>query len=171
MSSIRDYNPKLVTAAYLGQNLTGFAEGTFINVTPSTDYASRSVGAQGEAAYSISPDRSCTIEMTFLQNSDSNAFLTSLLTAFEEGDGSLPEGSLVIQDGTSNTVPVFRNVKILQRPSKSYSDVQQSRTWSFFAEYYTEVPNNVASANTISAVLSGIAAYEEAQRVLEALGL
>ena len=67
--AIQEYDPRKNSISWLGADITGVADGTYITITPNADLATYTVGAQGDSACSINPDLSATVEITLLQNS------------------------------------------------------------------------------------------------------
>ena len=78
MAGIRTYNAGKVTVIFNGFNITGFADGTFINITQQNDGITTQVGADGELARAVNTDRRCTVTVTLQQTSPANDFLSSM---------------------------------------------------------------------------------------------
>lgn len=69
-----------------GVELVGWAEGDdVIQIERLNDSASHSIGASGEMTVSLSADRSGTFRINLQQSSESNAFLSGLMAAQENG--------------------------------------------------------------------------------------
>lgn len=69
-----------------GIEITGFDEGDDVIILDRiTDSASHKVGTDGEMSVSISADRSGTVTFRLMQTSDSNSFLSGLISAQENG--------------------------------------------------------------------------------------
>jgi len=69
-----------------GIEITGFDEGDDVIILDRiNDSASHKVGTDGEMSVSISADRSGTVTFRLMQTSDSNAFLSGLISAQENG--------------------------------------------------------------------------------------
>ncbi len=69
-----------------GVEIGGFDEGDDVIVLDRiNDSASHKVGADGEMSLSISADRSGTVTFRLMQTSDSNQYLSGLITAQENG--------------------------------------------------------------------------------------
>ncbi len=78
MPGIRTYNAARVVVIYNGFNITGFADGTFINITMQNDGITTQVGADGELARAVNADRRCTVTVTLQQTSPANDFLSTM---------------------------------------------------------------------------------------------
>ncbi len=167
----KQYIPANVSAAFMGEDLTAFADGTMITVTPLSDLVTYVRGSRGEFAYTRSPDRGATITFTLLQNSPSNTFMYALLQAADELGGDMPMGAFVIQDRSSPSLPILSNCVITKRPERSWSSDQTSVTWELVAEIYEEVPQTNETASFLSKAASGLAAYNTFKDFLETLGL
>lgn len=77
------FDPSRVLVGYHGVNLSGFADGTFIDAERDTDSFGKTVGADGEVVWSKSADDSGKIELTLLQGTPSNDFLSAELATDE----------------------------------------------------------------------------------------
>lgn len=79
----KTYNPKKVQLAIGTHLVTGYADGTFIQVDRNSDQFQVVVGADGEAARAASADKSGTVTVTLMQTSASNDFLSTALNTDE----------------------------------------------------------------------------------------
>lgn len=69
-----------------GVEISGFDEGDdVIQLARINDSTSHKIGADGEMSVSISADRSGTVTFRLMQTSDSNSYLSGLITAQENG--------------------------------------------------------------------------------------
>ena len=69
-----------------GVGISGFDEGDdVINLDRINDSASHKIGTDGEMTLSISADRSGTVVFRLMQSSDSNTYLSGLISAQENG--------------------------------------------------------------------------------------
>lgn len=69
-----------------GVEITGFDEGDdVIQLDRINDSAAHNIGTDGEMTVSISADRSGTVTFRLMQTSDSNAYLSGLINAQENG--------------------------------------------------------------------------------------
>ena len=76
--AVRTYSSRRVSIIIGGTPITGFAPDTFINVAPSADNFTKSVGASGEVSRAEMADRTGQVTLTLQQTSPSNDFLTDL---------------------------------------------------------------------------------------------
>ncbi len=69
-----------------GVEITGFDEGDdVINLSRINDSAAHKIGTDGEMTISISADRSGNVVFRLMQTSDSNAYMSALINAQENG--------------------------------------------------------------------------------------
>jgi len=69
-----------------GVEITGFDEGDDVIILDRiNDSTSHAIGTDGEMTISISADRSGTVTFRLMQSSDSNAYLSALINAQENG--------------------------------------------------------------------------------------
>ena len=93
---IKTYNPKEVTIACGPHIVTGYADDSFVTIEPNGEGITKKVGCDGEIIRSISPDNTYKIKIALLQESDSNAFFSTMVAVDREtGDGMFP---LLIKD-------------------------------------------------------------------------
>jgi hypothetical protein len=85
------YDPKKVVITLGGVPISGYADGTFVQIDPNSEAWTRKVGADGEVARALSNDNTATIQITLMQTSLSNAYLRTVMSADRlTGLGMLP---------------------------------------------------------------------------------
>jgi hypothetical protein len=85
------YDAKKVIITFGGVPISGYADGTFVQVDPSAETWTRKVGADGEVSRSLSNDNTHTIQITLGQMSLSNSYLRTAMNADKlTGLGMLP---------------------------------------------------------------------------------
>jgi len=88
---VETYDPKKVIMTLGGVPITGYADGTFVQIDPNGDAFTKKVGADGEVVREKSNDNTHTIQITLLQSSDSNRYLQTVFKADKlTGRGMLP---------------------------------------------------------------------------------
>lgn len=70
-------DPKKVIISFLGNIITGFADGEFITVERDADAFTKYVGADGQVARARNNNKSATVTITLAQGSPSNAVLSA----------------------------------------------------------------------------------------------
>ena len=103
MPGVKTYNPSRVVVVMNGFSISGFADGTFVNITMQNDGITSQVGADGEIARAISTDRRCTVTITLQQTSPANDFLSGMFSMDVLTCGGLL-GPLLIQDLCGETI-------------------------------------------------------------------
>jgi hypothetical protein len=125
----KTYNPKKVQLAIGPHIVTGYADGTFIQVDRNADQFAVVVGADGEAARSASADKSGTVTVTLMQTSASNDFLSLALSTDEQTNlNTMP---LLLKDISGRTL-----VQAAEGWVKKYATIELgkeivSREWVF----------------------------------------
>lgn len=129
MAQVKTYNPKRVIIVYGGVPITGYADGTFISVAPSSDRFSKTVGADGEVARSKSNDNTHEVTITLLSTSLSNSYLSGILTLDKISDaGALP---LQIIDLSGGELFFWPQAWIRTPPTADFSKEISERAWVF----------------------------------------
>lgn len=75
--SVKSYDPGRVSLILFGQRMSGFADGSMIEVSRTTAARSSVAGADGEVCVVESRDDRATVKVTLLQSSVSNAILSA----------------------------------------------------------------------------------------------
>jgi hypothetical protein len=88
---VGSYDPKKVIITLGGVPISGYADGTFVQVDPTSETWIRKIGADGEVVRSLSNDKTHIIQITLLQTSLSNVYLRTAHNADKlTGLGMLP---------------------------------------------------------------------------------
>ncbi len=126
-STVRTYSPNQVIVLVSGAPMTGFADGTFVEITPSNDLSTMQVGADGEVARSISSNKTCTVAITLQQTSPSNDILSGLIEIDSLTGGVLFPISVI--DLRGRTVFLASQCWINKRPTLTFGQEVSDRTW------------------------------------------
>lgn len=146
MASVRTYNPSRVVVIVSGFNIFGYADGTFVNITMPSDGITTSVGADGEVARAINPDRRCTVTITLQQTSPANDFLSNLFNMDVLTCGGRM-GPILIQDLCGETIFSASQAWVVKPADLEYSKEITNRAWQLQTgtpAFYT-VGGNVAN--------------------------
>jgi hypothetical protein len=88
---VMSYDPKKVIVTLGGVPISGYADGTFVQIDPNGETWVKKVGADGEVSRSLSNDNTHTIQLTLGQMSLSNVYLRTVMNADKlTGLGMLP---------------------------------------------------------------------------------
>ena len=134
MAGVKTYDPKKVIVVFGSVNITGFDEGTFVQIETQGDGTTAVVGCDQEVVRSISPQSILKkIVITLLQSSDSNDKLSSI----QDSDNQSGNGvkALSIKDLSGRTLLKSSSAWIVKKPQ-----VQRGRSagggkceWEFLA--------------------------------------
>lgn len=137
--TLTDYSPKRTASNWGGYDLSGWAEGTFINIARSVDNTTPLVGAAGDVGITLNADKTGTIEATFMQTSETNQVLSGVQLA-QDQSGVLYRANFTIADPSGSVLMVAKNCHLMTPAAMPLADDQQSRTWVWFAEEINFVP-------------------------------
>jgi hypothetical protein len=123
------YDPKLVIITYGGVPLGGFADGTFVDIAPSSEGFTRKVGADGEVTRSKSADNCHDVTVTLMQSSLNNEYLSTINQMDRAtGAGLLP---LTITDLNGGTLCFWPQAWVEVPSSWGYAKEDTERGWVF----------------------------------------
>lgn len=123
----KTYNAKKVIITYNGIPITGFADGTFLTITPARERSTKKVGADGEVARSKSNDHTHEVTFTLLQTSASNNYLSNLLEVDRLTDvGAYP---LQVVDLSGTTLHFWDAAWIKQEADGEFANEISDRAW------------------------------------------
>ena len=122
------YSPEDVVVSVNGFNLSGYMSGTFITASREVDTFTKMVGNDGEVSRTKSANRSGQIEITLMQTSQSNDFL-SALHLVDETTGS---GRFVcmVKDLMGKTLINGAECWLLRPADIEYGDEVTGRVWT-----------------------------------------
>lgn len=134
MALLKTYDPKAVAISWVGINInSGIAPDTFLTVSRDEDSFFKTIGADGTAARTRNANRSGTIEITLMQNSEINKTLMAAALLDEEG-GTDQLGTISIvdpADPTGTMLMTALNCWVKKIPDIEYAKEYGTRTWMF----------------------------------------
>src|SRR5579859_3747108 len=104
-ASIGTYNPAFFFQSIGGQPITGYADGSFIEIEQNVDDFEVTVGASGETVVTQSNNKSGKITITLLQSALSNDMLNSLRNARIAGGPAVPYFAKELNGNTTISAP------------------------------------------------------------------
>jgi len=128
MPGVKTYNPAQVTVIVNGFPMSGFADGTFVNITMNADGIISSVGADGEIARAINTDRRCTVTISLQQTSPANAYLSSLFSMDLLTCGGII-GPILVQDLCGETLFMASQSWVVKPADVEFSKEISTRAW------------------------------------------
>ncbi len=124
---LHQYDPKQVSLIFGGALITGFAEGSFINIEYNNDLFTLAVGSDGEATRSKSNNNSARVTVTLMPGSVGNALLNTAFQADKAGGaGALP---LAITDRSTGSSFAAEGAWVVKDPGKDFQTEGQPMEW------------------------------------------
>ena len=143
MANVQTYSPGDCSIIFDGNEMVGFADGTFVTIEREEDSFTKHTGADGEVSRTLNANRSGTVTLTLKQTSDSNRILYGLLDT-DEADGS-GVAELVVKDNLTNKA--FASEAWIQKPpNQEYGKEQSDREWVFSCAKITFTPPSQSPA-------------------------
>lgn len=125
--SLSTYVPEKVSVSIAGHIVSGYAEGSFVEVDYTNDRISMSKGADGETARVITSDDSGSVTIRLLQTSLSNDVLSALYLAdITSHSGLFP---LTVKDDNGNTKIFSDAAWVKKLPTTSFGNELEDREW------------------------------------------
>lgn len=131
IGEIHSYSPDLVKIVIGSVPITGYADGTFIDIEPVSDGVTSESGADGEVARAIVLDMRHTLTLTLQQSSMSNNTLSAIADRDRDtgGNGTVPISVVDLRGGT-----LFAGTGWIKKKAKAtYSKGLESREWAIEA--------------------------------------
>lgn len=127
--AVKTYDPGLVVITVGGNVITGFADGTFINVERTSDSFSKTVGASGEVVRVRNRDTSGSITLTLLGSSLSNDTLSALAKIDElTGAGVV---AFMLKDLAGTTLVAAESCWVKKPANVEFGKELSNREWTF----------------------------------------
>lgn len=125
--AVRSYDPKSVIITIGGVPISGFADGTFLEVTADTQQFTKIVGADGFTTRVKSNNYGGVMTLTLSQSSPSNDVLSSILAADRASNlGVVP---ILIKDLSGTTIIFSGTGWIQQFPDVVFGNEINNRAW------------------------------------------
>jgi len=122
-----NYDPAQTDVIVGGITITGFAEGTGIEVERDEDGYTKQTGSNGEVTRVMRNNKGGKVTFTLLQGSESNLVLSNFANIDENtGAGAVP---VMVKDGTGGSFHSATTAWV-QKPAKAtYATAHESRVW------------------------------------------
>ena len=127
--SVKTYDPAQVLISFNGFSLSGFADGSFVQVARNEDAFTLQIGSDGEGVRSKSNNKSGTVTVTLIQSSDSNDILSGFAAADELSNSGM--GALLIKDNSGNSIYAAETCWIKKYADSEFAREAGSREWVF----------------------------------------
>jgi hypothetical protein len=125
--SVRTFDPKSVIITIGGVPISGYADGTFLEITADTQQWTKVTGADGFTTRVKSNDYGGVMTLTLSQSSPSNDVLSALLNVDKlSSAGVVP---ILIKDLSGTTIMFSASGWIQQFPDVSFGNEINNRAW------------------------------------------
>lgn len=126
--SVRSFDPKSVVVTIGGVPMSGYADGTFLEVTADTQQFTKVVGADGFTTRVKSNNYGGVMTLTLSQSSPSNDVLSAFLNADRlSNSGIVP---ILIKDLSGTTIIFSGTGWIQQFPDVIFGNEINNRAWT-----------------------------------------
>jgi hypothetical protein len=127
--AVRTFDPKSVIIAIGGVPMSGFADGTFLEVTADTQQFTKVIGADGFVTRVKTNNYGGVMTLTLGQTSPSNDVLSGFLAADRVANlGVVP---ILIKDLSGTTILFSATGWIQQFPDVTFGNTNNNRAWAF----------------------------------------
>jgi len=127
--SVRTYDPKQVIVTIAGVPMSGFSDGTFLEIDRNEPTWTMVVGADGLVTRGKTNNFSGTMTLTLKQSSPSNDILSALMAADEASNaGIFP---VLVKDLSGNSVYFSATAWVNQYANSTFDKAITDRQWTF----------------------------------------
>lgn len=124
---VLQYDPKNVTVSVGGKIISGFSDGTFINIVRNEQSWNLKVGVDGEGTRARNNNTSGRFELELMQSSSSNDVLSGFISADENsGAGAVP---VLIRDVNGTTLASCLTGWIQKWADSPFAKEVSARKW------------------------------------------
>lgn len=125
--SVVTYDPAQVIVTFGGAVLSGYADGTFVNVQFDESQWNKVTGADGLTQRSKTNNYAGSVTITLLAGSASNDTLSTAWNSDRtDNDG---DGALIVKDASGNTLWSASSAWIQGMPAQAFSKQGETREW------------------------------------------
>ena len=126
---VTTYKPEQVSVIVGSHIVTGFARGSFIDVSYNNDAASYQAGLVNGAVI-VNPNREGQIRLTLLQTSTSNSHLQTYISRLRNGASEVFYFNLYVINNSGGELASADAAFITTEPNLSFSDGLTNRAWT-----------------------------------------
>lgn len=125
--AVKTYDPNQVSVIVGGKIISGFADGSYINVERNEQMFNLKVGVDGEGTRAKSNNKSGKITLTLMQSSSSNDDLSAFAAADElSNSGAVP---VLVKDGSGTTLIAAATAWIQKYSNAEFGKEVLTRQW------------------------------------------
>ncbi len=126
--AVRTFDPKSVVVSIGGATMSGYADGTFLEITADTQQFTKVVGADGYTTRVKSNNYGGVMTLTLSQSSPSNDDLSAILALDRAANaGVVP---ILVKDLSGSTIIFSATGWIRQFPDVTFGNEINNRAWS-----------------------------------------
>lgn len=143
--AVRTYDPADVIVTIDGNNINGYADGTFVSIERTEQTFTKVTGADGSTTRSKTNDRSGTLTLTLLQTSPSNEILSNILNQDEADNTGVV--AVQVKERSSGSKFATGSGWIQGLPTIEYGNEITTREWTI---EMSEIKFNVSGVESQS---------------------
>lgn len=125
---MKAYDPSEVSVIVNGNTITGFADGTFVEVSRDTDFSTDVAGADGEVARAVQNDKRGNIVITLLQTSLGNAILSDIYQ--QQEDKKISSFASLVKNSSGADLHTAKDSWVLKPANAPFSKGIETREWT-----------------------------------------
>lgn len=148
MSRVKTYSPKEVSIAWYGIQFSGLGEDTMVSITRNSDNSTPTVGAQGVIQHVKSADLTGTLEVTLLQNSETNIYLTNI-QLLQDNSPDLFFGNMTVTDPSGGQLWDCRDAHLMKSADCVLGSGHNAKTYTFYIDECVAVGANSEIATAL----------------------
>jgi hypothetical protein len=126
---VKTYDAKKVIVLFGGVPIGGYADGSFVKITANADLFTQKVGADGEIARSRLNDNTHKVDITLMQSSPSNTYLSTIANIDRLSNMGIRP--LNITDLSGASLFFWPQAYISKDPDVEFAKETTDRAWSF----------------------------------------
>lgn len=127
MAENKTYNSKKITIGLGTHMVSGYADDSFVTITPSGDGITVKQGCDGEYVRSVSPNNTFLVKLELLHYSATNSFLQNKYNQDQkDGTGTFP---IIIKDITGGMLFNASEAWVTKPAERGYGKEANNRSW------------------------------------------
>ena len=127
MSNLSVYNVQKIKVYIGGTEIHGFADSSKVKITAGGEGTNKTVGCDGEVVFSVDVDNTFEVELSLLQSSSSNDYLSNCYKNFRENGVTQ---RIMIKDLMGSTVFSSRSCTPKKYAEADFQKTSQNRVWT-----------------------------------------
>ncbi len=142
--TFRNYDPSEVALSWMGINITGYADGTFIEAERDEDGYTMYTGALGDVARARNLNRTGKVTVTLMASSPVNDIISAVAALGDQFGGRTDVGALSVTDFNGTTQVAAPYAWVMKLPKIERAKEAGTVQWVFScAQLFIEVGGNI----------------------------